>query len=200
MRRARIVLAWAALALAALAPVAVALGSPLLAFRGPLYIAAGLAGVAGLSVMLLQPVLAAGLLPGLDTRVGRRVHRVTGAVLIGLVLLHVVGLWITSPPDMVDALLFRSPTPFSAWGVVAMWAIFAVGLLALLRDHLRPRIWRLAHTALLAPILAGTVVHAWLIDGTMGTVSKALLSALVILAAGAAVARLRVWRVIRRPV
>ena len=29
------------------------------------------------------------------------------------VVIHVAGLWITSPPDMIDALLFTSPTPFS---------------------------------------------------------------------------------------
>jgi hypothetical protein len=47
-------------------------------------------------------------------------------VLVVAVVVHVGGLWITSPPDMIDALLLTSPTPFSAFGVIAMWAIFAV--------------------------------------------------------------------------
>jgi len=37
---------------------------------------------------------------------------------------------------MIDALLFTSPTPFSPFGVIAMWAIFAVALLAALRRRL----------------------------------------------------------------
>lgn len=45
-------------------------------------------------------------------------------------ILHVVGLWVTSPPDVIDALLFWSPTPFSFCGVVAMWAVFASALMA----------------------------------------------------------------------
>ena len=98
------------------------------------------------------------------------------------VLIHVGGLWITSPPDMIDALLFASPTPFSPFGVIAMWAIFAVALLAALRRRLglRPRTWRIAHTLLAIVIVAGSVVHGILIEGTMETVSKAALCALVL--------------------
>ena len=90
----------------------------------------------------------------------------------------------TSPPDVIDALLIRSPTPFSAWGVAAMWALFAAALLASLRhrQRIRPRIWRLGHSALVAVVVAGSVVHAMLIDGTMGTVSKAALCALALAA------------------
>ena len=48
---------------------------------------------------------------------------------------------------MIDALIFTSPTPFSPFGVIAMWAIFAVALLAAFRRRLglRPRTWRIAH-------------------------------------------------------
>ena len=48
------------------------------------------------------------------------------------VIVHVAGLWLTSPPDVIDVLLFRSPTPFSAWGAIAMWAVFAAALWAAL--------------------------------------------------------------------
>ena len=72
----------------------------------------------------------------------------SAAVLVVAVVIHVAALWITSPPDVVDALLFASPTPFSAWGVIAMWAVFAAALLAALRRRLRlrPRTWRIAFT------------------------------------------------------
>src|SRR5205085_5507837 len=88
----------------------------------------------------------------------------------------------TSPPDMIDALFFSSPTPFSPFGVIAMWAIFAVALLASLRRRLglRPRTWRIAHTLLAIVIVAGSVLHAVLIEGTMETVSKVALCALVL--------------------
>ena len=112
------------------------------------------------------------------------------------VVIHVGGLWITSPPDMIDALLFSSPTPFSPWGVVAMWAIFAVALLAALRRRLglRPRTWRIVHTLLAIVIVAGSAVHAILIEGAMETVSKAALCALVLAAATKVMVDLRVWR------
>ena len=110
------------------------------------------------------------------------------------VVVHVAGLWITSPPDMIDALTFTSPTPFSPFGVIAMWAIFAVALLAALRRRLRPRTWRIAHMSLAVVIVAGGVVHAMLVEGTMETISKAALCALVLGAAIKVMADVRVWR------
>src|SRR5262249_4205615 len=88
-------------------------------------------------------------------------------------------------PDMVDALLFTSPTPFSPFGVIAMWAIFAVALLATFRRRLglRPRTWRIVHMVLGVVIVVGAVTHAILIEGTMETVSKAALCVLVVVAA-----------------
>ena len=185
---------WAALAAAICIPLAAAAASPLLAWRGPLYIAAGFAGILALGLMLVQPLLAGGYLAGLPGFRGRRVHRWTGAALVMAIVVHVGGLWITSPPDMIDALLFTSPTPFSPFGVTAMWAIFAVALLALLRRRLRLRTWRIAHMSLAVVIVAGSVVHAMLVEGTMETVSKAALCALVLAAAIKVMADLRVWR------
>ena len=179
------------MALAILVPLAVAASSPLLQWRQPVYIAAGFAGVVGLGLLLLQPLLASGLMPGVNWR---RWHRAIGAVLVAAVLLHVAGLWITSPPDVVDALLLRSPTPFSVWGVLAMWAVFAAAVLAGLRRHVRPRLWRRAHTGLVVAAAGGTVAHALLIEGAMGTASKTLLCALVLLATGWVVWRRGAWR------
>ena len=200
MGRMRAVLAWSVFAAAIAVPVTVALSSPLLAWRQPVYIAAGLAGILGLAIILAQPLLAAGYLPGLPAPRGRRIHRWTGAALVGLVLAHVGGLWLTSPPDVIDALLFRSPTPFSAWGVVAMWAILAAAILASLRRRLRlrPGSWRLAHMLLTSLAVIGSVVHAILIEGTMGTISKWLLCALVIAATAKAFADLRTWAALKR--
>lgn len=174
--------AWAALLAALIVPLAAAAASPLLAWRDPVYVAAGFAGVVALGILLLQPVLAGGYLPGLGMRSGRRLHAWGGAALVAAVLVHVGALWLTSPPDVVDALLLRSPTPFSVWGVVAMWAVFVTALLAALRRQLRLVVWRLCHIALAVVIVVGSVVHASLIDGTMEIASKSVLSALVVVA------------------
>jgi uncharacterized membrane protein YhaH (DUF805 family) len=189
-----VTLIWVALAAAVCLPIAAAAMSPLLAWRGPVYILAGFAGIVALGVMLLQPLLIGGYLPGLSGRIGRRAHHWIGGALVVAVVIHVGGLWITSPPDMVDALLFSSPTPFSPFGVIAMWAIFAVALLAAFRRRLRPRTWRTAHMLLAIVIVVGSVVHGILIEGTMETISKAALCALVLAAAVKAMVDLRVWR------
>ena len=172
-------------------PVAAAAVSPLLAWRAPVYIMAGFAGIAALALMLLQPLLAADALPGVRPHAARRLHRALGVLLVTVVILHVAGLWLTSPPDVIDALTFTSPTPFSAWGVIAMWAVFATALLAALRRPLRLgwRRWRFGHTALALVIVAGTAIHALLVEGTMEPLSKAALCLIVLAATLFAVAR-----------
>jgi predicted ferric reductase len=194
MRLARVALIWAALATAVCVPIAAAAASPLLAWRGPVYILAGFAGIIALWLMLVQPLLIAGYLPGLSAYRGRRTHHWIGGALVVAVVIHVGGLWITSPPDMIDALLFSSPTPFSPFGVIAMWAIFAVALLAALRRRLGLRTWRIAHMLLAIVIVVGSVVHGILIEGTMETVSKAALCALVLAATIKVMADLRMRR------
>lgn len=181
---ARRVLVWAVVVAGIAVPLALAAASPLLEYRDPIYIAAGLAGVLALGLLLVQPLLIGGYLDGLTGHGSRRLHRWVGAMLVAAVGLHVAALWVTSPPDVIDALLLRSPTPFSVWGVIAMWATIAVALLAAFRRRLRlhPRTWRAAHLLLAVVIVAGTVVHAVLIEGTMETISKVALCALVVLA------------------
>lgn len=187
-------LIWTALALAIAVPLIAAARSPLLAWREPIYIAAGYFGVVGLALLLIQPLLIAGILPGIPAR---RVHVWTGAGLVLAVVIHVAGLWITSPPDVVDVMLFRSPTPFSVWGAMAMWAVFAAALLALMRRRIGLRIWRLGHTIAAVVIVTGTVIHAWLIQGTMEDLSKGALCLMVLGAAAWALRQRRVWRAIR---
>lgn len=195
-RSARVILAWVALALAIGVPVALAAASEQLAWRGPVYIVAGFAGIIALGLVLIQPLLIGGYLPGLSAYRGRRVHHWIGGALVAAVVIHVAGLWFTSPPDMIDALTYASPTPFSPYGVTAMWAIFIVALLALLRRRLglRLRTWRIIHVPLAIVIVAGSVVHCLLIEGTMETISKAVLCVLVLAATVKVMIDLQVWR------
>ncbi|MGY3106420.1 putative ferric reductase [Bradyrhizobium sp. LM6.9] len=141
-------------------------------------------GIIALALVLVQPLLIGGYLPGLSAYRGRRAHHWIGGVLALAVVIHVAGLWITSPPDMIDALTYTSPTPFSPFGVTAMWAIFTVALLALLRRRLRLRLrtWRIVHIPLAIVIVVASVAHCLLIEGTMETISKAALCAAVLAA------------------
>lgn len=188
MQLVRALLIWGGLALAIGIPLTFAATSEYLAFRDPIYIAAGFAGVVALGLALVQPLLAAGWLPGFTLLRSRRVHRAVGLALVVAVIVHVAGLWFTSPPDIEDALLFRAPTPFSVWGVVAMWALFAAALLVLLKRRLSPRAWRIVHTSLVSIVVLGGVIHAMLIEGTMETTTKTILCGLAIVATAAAVA------------
>lgn len=178
----RAALIWGGLGLVLFLPLFAALDSPLLAYRRPVYIAAGVAGVLGLMVLALQPLLARGVLPAISKTHSRWVHRWAGGALVLAVVAHVAGLWITSPPDVIDVLLLRSPTPFSIWGVAAMWALFGSALLTLYRRKLGLRLWRHLHRGLALVVTGGTVIHALQIEGTMAPVSKAALCFLAVAA------------------
>lgn len=185
------VLIWAAVSVVILLAVIAAANSPFLQWRDPVYQLASFAGIGAFVLMLFQPLLAAGLVPGFDGYGGRRVHFYLGLLLVLLVVVHVVALWITSPPDVVDALLLVSPTPFSHWGVGAMWALFAAAIVASLRRvlPLRYRNWRRLHVTLVATAIAGTVLHMLLIEGVMEPLSKAALCIVVVSALLIALAR-----------
>lgn len=150
--------------------------------------------------MLVQPLLAAGLLPNLSLNKARRLHVFMGVALVVCVIIHVAGLWLTSPPDVIDALTFRSPTPFSLWGVIAMWAIFAAALLVAFRRRLKLRvaIWRKVHTGLAIITVSGTVVHALLIEGTMETVTKMALCVMVMGVTAKVIFDSKIWQRRRR--
>lgn len=184
-------LPWLALALAITIPIIAAAFSPYLAWRRTVYIVAGFAGIIGFALMLAQPLLANGVMPGLTRFKSRRVHAWLGGLIVAGIIIHVVGLYITSAPDVTDALLFRSPTPFAPWGVGAMVAIFAAAALLMLRNRIRPRHWRLAHTVLVTAAVIGTIVHVLLIEGTMETVTKWLLSAAVLAALAGTIWQMR---------
>jgi predicted ferric reductase len=191
----RAILIWSALVIAITVPTAFAAASPYLAWRSAIYIVAGFAGVIGLGLLLVQPLMIGGYLPGPSASRARRLHRWIGGLLVTAVVVHVGGLYLTSPQDVIDVFLFQSPTPFSVWGVIALAAIFVAALLAVLRRRLRlrPRTWRISHSGLAVVIVAGTVVHAVLIVGTMETISKAVLCGLVVAATAKVIADLRLW-------
>ena len=71
-------LIWVAFAAAVCVPIAAAAASPLLAWRDAVYILAGFAGIIALGLMLVQPLLIGGYLPGLSGRIVGGVH-ITGS-------------------------------------------------------------------------------------------------------------------------
>lgn len=194
MGAARAALIWAAVLCTIGAPILAAAVSPLLQWREPAYVAAGLAGVIGLGLMLVQPLLIGGHLPRLSLLRARLLHRWIGSALLVAIGVHVGGLWLTSPPDVVDALTFTSPTLFTPFGVIAMWAVLLAGGLALRRKSMALRVWRMGHSALVCVAVVATVVHTLLIDGTMEQITKIVICLAVPMALlGVLVAR-RPWR------
>lgn len=177
-------LIWLAFLIAMIAPMIAAAFSPLLAWRDSIYIIAGFAGIIALALLLTQPLLIGGYLPSISQRKNRQFHKWFGALLVVMVLIHVVFLWFTSPPDVIDVLLFRSPTPFSLWGVIAMWAVFLMGLMAATRKKIRLplRVWQRAHLGLAVITVIGSVGHAMLIEGTMEMITKTVICILVLAA------------------
>ncbi|WP_338052145.1 ferric reductase [Roseibium polysiphoniae] len=193
-------LIWTAVAGLSLWPVLIAAASPYIVGRSAVYIAAGLAGALSLALLFVQPLLAAGLLPGLTGLRGRRWHRVAGFLIAAAVAVHIGGLYITSPPDALDALLLVSPTPFSIYGVAAMWGLVLTVVLVAFRKHLhlRPLAWRIIHNGLAAGVVATSVAHALLIEGTMGSLSKIILCSSAVLTTAAVTLYLRVIKPLRK--
>ncbi|MEP4196968.1 MAG: ferric reductase-like transmembrane domain-containing protein [Aliishimia sp.] len=157
--------------------IAAAAMSPQLQWREPVYILAGFAGIFALGLLLLQPLLITQNPPGVSAFRSRRLHRWIGGTLVLAVIVHVAALWVTSPPDVIDALLLRSPTWFSILGVIAMWTVFASAFIAVLRRRLH--FWRFAHRAFALLIAGSSIAHALLIEGTMEPKSKAILCVFV---------------------
>jgi predicted ferric reductase len=191
------VLVWCLVAAGMLVPVGLAAASPLQASREALWIFGGMAGVVALALLLVQPLLAAGLLPGPSLPDARRWHRWIGTTIVAAVILHVGGLYFYSPSDVTDVLLLVAPTPFAVYGVVGLASAVLTALLVALRSRLgfRYAAWRIAHNAVSAVVVVSSIVHALLIEGAMEIVSKAILCSLVVAATIIALVRVHArWR------
>ncbi|MFK7854822.1 MAG: hypothetical protein AB8B79_11940 [Granulosicoccus sp.] len=163
-------------------PVVVAATSPLLSGREAVYIVGGMSGVVALALLLLQPILASGYLPSISSVNSKTWHRRIGFLLVLAITLHILGLYLTSPDDLMDALLLISPAPFSLYGVAGMWAIIVTTLLVVLRSLLswRHTLWKLVHNVLGCIVVVTSVTHAMMIDGAMGYRSKLILCIAII--------------------
>jgi len=181
-------------------PVVLAGFSPYLQYRDIPYIVGGFAGIVCLSLLFLQPLLPAAYLPGTRGPAGRRWHRRVGIAILAMVALHIGGLFITSPPDTIDALLLVAPTPFSVYGVTAMWGVVLTAVLVALRRRigLRHATWQLVHNGLAAIVVVATVIHAVQIQGAMEPVTKWALCVAVLIATGVVMVDMRALRPLRR--
>jgi hypothetical protein len=104
-----------------------------------------------------------------------RLHRAIGSAILALALAHVFSLWLYSPEDIMDALLLVAPTPFSVWGVAGLGGLLAAGAVMALALRLPRRILIPLHVGLAGTGAVCAALHAWLIEGAMETITKALL-------------------------
>lgn len=165
---------WIAVTAIAVAPVVAAAASPLQKGREALWIIGGMAGVVGLSLLFVQPLLMAASPPLLALRAGVDWHRRGGIAIVVAVALHIGALYAYSPDDITDALLLVAPTPFSLYGVISLWCLVLTVALAASRRALRfgHRPWRILHSVLAVAVVGAGAVHAILIDGAMEPYSK----------------------------
>ena len=177
----------------------IAVSSPLLKSRDFVHIVGGLAGVLALVLLLIQPVLATAVLKGISPVQQRRWHLRTGILLVISLLVHIGALYLTSPDDMTDALLLRSATPFSVYGVIGLWGILLTATLVTVKSRLKisSKVWKGLHVSLAVIVAIASIVHALWIQGAMGVVSKWVLSAAIVVATGYAIYKLNGVHVMR---
>lgn len=187
---------WLGLAGLIVTPIWIAALSPYLPSRDVPYVASGFAGILCLGLFLVQPLLAGHYLPGLAPMQARRWHRRVGLGIVIAVFVHVGGLYLTSPPDTLDALFLNSPTPFSVFGVVAMWGTVFVALLAAARRRLGLdySLWKVIHHGIGSIVIVSTVIHALQIEGTMGNLSKWVICCSLLLVTALVAVDLRLLR------
>ena len=128
------------------------------------------AAALAVSALVLQPLLAgAGRL---------RWHRVLGAVALGLVLVHLGGLFVVGAEDTLFALSLDGPTR-GRMATLATAALIAVVALGVLRSRLpmAGATWRILHGFLAALVIGLGFGHAVLTDGALDGVGTPLLLA-----------------------
>ena len=118
------------------------------------------AGTLAASALALQPLLAR------RRRIAR--HQVLGAVVLGLVLVHVGALFVESSGDAWFALSPDGPTR-ARMALIATIALFGVVALGALRTRLpiRPGTGRLLHAYLAVVVISLGIGHAVLTDGAL---------------------------------
>jgi predicted ferric reductase len=175
-----------------LVPVVASAFSPLQEGRDATWIAGAVAGILALSLLVPQVLLPTPWLAGLDLPL----HRVLGIGVAGLVVAHVLALYLYSPDDVRDALVLAVPT-HSRLGVLSAWTVLlSVGLaLARRRLALTYSDWQILHAALAVAIVGTAVGHTVMIRGTLDGPAELLLCA----AAVAAVSGASVYRLVVRP-
>ncbi len=182
---------WVLLAAVIGFPILIAVLSPLQVGRDAIYITGSFGGIVCLALLLIQPLLAAGCFPAGRLSQQQRWHRLVGVAILFTLFLHIAGLYLTSPDDMVDALLLIAPTPYSVYGAIALWGLVLTAIVAFTRRRWHQRAWRFAHLSLAAVVVGASVVHALMIEGLMGSLSKILLCSCVLLTAAFALWKLK---------
>jgi predicted ferric reductase len=155
-----------------------------------------LAGVVALSLLILQVLLPTPWLGRLFAGRDLSVHRLLGLAVAAVVLAHVVGLYLSSPDDIRDALVLAAPT-YSRLGVLAAWCVVLSVALALARRRLGLTYsdWQILHAALAVAIVGNAVAHTVMIRGTLDGPVELLLCAAAVVAVSAAF----VHRLVIRP-
>ena len=172
----------AAAAVVVAVPLALALTDRHLAGASPALVLATATGTLAASGLAIQPLLAR------RRRISR--HQILGAILLGLVLVHVGALFVESPEDAWFALSPDGPTRarMALFATIALVGVVALGALRT-RLPIGAATWRLLHAYLAVVVIALGIGHAVLTDGALddaGTTVLLLLGAVGLLGVPAA--------------
>ncbi|MBE9138248.1 ferric reductase-like transmembrane domain-containing protein [Nodosilinea sp. LEGE 07088] len=173
-----------------LLPTLLAASSPLQVGRAPLWVLGTLAGVLSLSLLVVQVLLPTKWLNMFVGQQNLGWHRILGISVTGLVIAHIVGLYLYSPDDIGDALILAAPT-YSRLGVLSFWCLLLSMILAFARHKLQLVYsdWQILHSVLAVAIVGTAVAHAMLLQGTLDGFAEGLLCGSVMVAVSAAIVR-----------
>ena len=173
-----------------LLPTLLAALSPLQVGRAPIWILGTLAGVLSLSLLVVQLLLPTAWLNLFFGEQNLGWHGVLGISVTGLVIAHIVGLYLYSPDDIGDALILAAPT-YSRFGVLSFWCLLLSVVLALTRHKLQLVYsdWQILHSALAVAIVGTAVAHVVLLQGSLDGFAEGLLCGSVVIAVLAAIAQ-----------
>ncbi|MGJ3245162.1 MAG: ferric reductase-like transmembrane domain-containing protein [Elainellaceae cyanobacterium] len=173
-----------------LLPTLLAALSPLQVGRAPLWVLGTLAGVLSLSLLVVQVLLPTKWLNMFVGQQNLGWHRILGISVTGLVIAHIVGLYLYSPDDIGDALILAAPT-YSRLGVLSFWCLLLSMILAFARHKLQLVYsdWQILHSVLAVAIVGTAVAHVMLLQGALDGFAEGLLCGSVMVAVLAAIVR-----------